>query len=194
MADQQVRVIVNGKNIEVTPALRSYAEKDAAKLIKHFDTDRHTVTVEVLLTVERDRHKAEVTLKVARLIARAEAKAPEMYAAIDEAFDRVERQIRKYKTRLRRRALDSPKLGEAQALFRADRDEAEEPAAVDNGLPKVVRTKRFALKPMSVEEATLQMELLGHDFFVFANAETEEVNVLYRRKDGQLGLIEPELG
>lgn len=192
---QQVRVDVNGTNIEVTPALRSHAEKYASKLVKHFDTDRHTVTVEVVLTVERDHHKAEVTLKVARLIARAEAKASEMYAAIDEAFDRVERQIRKYKTRLRRRALDTPKLGEAQELFRpVEQEEAEEIPAADNGLPKVVRTKRFALKPMSVEEAALQMELLGHDFFVFANAETEEVNVLYRRKDGQLGLIEPELG
>src|SRR5690606_19546309 len=98
-------------------------------------------------------------------------------------------------TRLKARAVDSPKLGEitAQGAQAVAAEPEADAAAADNGLPKVVRTKRFAIKPMSVEEAALQMELLGHDFFVFANAQTEEVNVLYRRRDGQLGLIEPEL-
>lgn len=191
----EVRWVVTGKNVEVTPALRSYAEKRVSKVLKHFDPERNTITAEVLLRVERDTHIAEITLKVGRLFLRSEARSPDLYASIDEAVDRLGRQIRKYKTRLKARAVDSPKLGEitAQGAQAVAAEPEADAAAADNGLPKVVRTKRFAIKPMSVEEAALQMELLGHDFFVFANAQTEEVNVLYRRRDGQLGLIEPEL-
>lgn len=199
-----VRWVVNGKNIDVTPALRSYAEKRMGKVLKHFDPERNPITVEVMLGVERDTHTAEVTLKVGRLLVRGEARTHDLYASIDEATDRVGRRIRKYKTRLKSRTVDSPKLAQAVAHAAAENEVARTAAEAEaegeavemeeaNALPRVVRTKRFALKPMSVEEAALQMELLGHDFFVFANAGTEQVNVLYRRKDGQLGLIEPEL-
>src|SRR5690606_26226976 len=132
-----------------------------------------------------------VTLHVGRLLVRSESETHDLYASIDEATDRLARQIRKYKTRLHRRGVQGPKLGEVAPGPAADEEE-ERDGAVDR-LPQVVRTKRFALKPMSVEEAILQMELLGHDFFVFADAETHDVHVLYRRKDGQLGLIEPQV-
>lgn len=190
-----VKWTIIGRNIEVTPALRDYAEKRVSKAIKHFDPERQTIAAEVYLTVEREQHIAEVTLKVDRLIVRSEARTHDLYASLDEASDRIERQIRKYKTRLKRRAVDGPKLGElaAEASQRAQAEEELAAKAETNHLPKVVRQKRFALKPMDVEEAILQMELLGHDFFVFANAATSEVNVLYRRQDGNLGLIEPEL-
>ena len=108
-----------------------------------------------------------------------------MYASIDASMDRVEKQIRRNKSRLQRRLQQSPKLAEIPTNDAVDTVEGEE-------LPRLVRTKRFAVKPMDVEEAIMQMELLGHDFFVFRNAETDDVNVLYRRRDGNYGLIDPD--
>ncbi len=184
MAVGTSRVVVNGKNIDVTPALRAHTEKQAAKLGKFFAKDQE-MFVEAVLAVQREIQYVEMTLQVGELLIRAEGKTSDMYASIDDAFDNLERQIRKNKTRIQRRT-QGPKLSETFANeFYVETDEAE--------LPKVVRTKRFAMKPMSVEEAIMQMELLGHDFFVFSNAGTNDVNVVYRRKDGNYGLIEPTL-
>ncbi len=177
------RIVVKGKNIEVTQALREYSEKRVAKVNKFFQ-DRDDVAVDVVLSVEKETHIAEITYRLGGLILRGESRTGDLYASIDEASDKIERQVRRYKNRLQRKFHVSPRFPEEPV----ERPVEEEPA---DEVPKVVRTKRFAVKPMSVDEAIMQMELLGHDFFVFANAETEEVNVVYRRKDGQYGLIEP---
>lgn len=177
------RIVVKGKHIDVTPALREYAEKRVAKVGKFFQ-HRNDVTVDVVLSVVKDSHIAEITYRLGGLILRGESRTEDLYASIDEASDKIERQVRRYKNRLQKKFHDSPRFLDEGAGTAADE-------ALDEELPKVVRTKRFAVKPMDLQEAIMQMELLGHDFFVFANAETEEVNVVYRRKDGQFGLIEP---
>lgn len=182
-----VRVVVKGKNIEVTPALRDYSEKRVSKLYKFFQ-ERNDVQVDVLLSVERDTQIAEITYHIGGLLMRGESRTKDLYASIDEASNKIERQVRKYKAKLTNRAHLSPRFGEGPDATQGATE------AVDPEDYSVVRTKRFPVKPMDVEEAILQMELLGHDFFVFANAGTEEVNVIYKRKDGRYGLMEPVLG
>lgn len=177
-----VRIVVKGKNIDVTPALREYAEKRVNKLSRFFQ-NREDVQVDVVLSVERDMQIAEITYHLGGLFMRGESSSNDMYASIDEASDRISRQVRKYKDRIRSVTNDSLRfqVPDNGAIPSVDEEEA----------PEIVRTKRFAIKPMDIDEAVMQMELLGHDFFVFANAQTEEVNVLYKRKDGRYGLIEP---
>ena len=178
-----IRVVVKGKNLEVTHALRNYAEKKVAKLGK-FLSSHHEASAEVMLRTERGIHIAEVTLSVAGLILRGEGKTPDMYTSIDSCVERIERQFNKYKTRIQRR-LQGPKIGElAPVDYEVDEGQALE--------PQIVRIKRFPVKPMDVEEAIMQMELLGHDFYVFVNSSTEEANVVYKRRDGNYGIIEPE--
>ncbi len=174
---------VNGKNIEVTPALVSYTQKKLGKLAKFFDK---ATEAQVMLSVIRDEHIVEVTVIFEGLILRGEESTSDMYASIDKVVDKLEKQVAKYKTRLSK-AMRKNGVRAAVAKLEEERRLEEE---VDEA--KIVKTKRFALKPMDLEEAILQMNLLGHDFFVFANAETETVNVLYKRKDGDYGLIEPE--
>ncbi|MCL4514007.1 MAG: ribosome-associated translation inhibitor RaiA [Firmicutes bacterium] len=180
-----MEISVKGKNIEVTGALRSYAEKRVGKLEKFFEVG--PVVAQVLLSTEGDRHVVEVTLQVNSLLLRGEQKTADMYASIDGVVEKIERQIDKYKTRINRKLRGEVKLaGAAAGVYPDEEEEGRTP-----GLGKVVRTKRFAIKPMSVEEAIMQMELLGHDFFVFSNDRSEEVNVVYKRRDGDYGLIEP---
>lgn len=188
MATDTMRIVVQGKNIDVTPALRDYAEKRMAKVRKYFPDDVN-IEVNVVLSVERNEHIAEVTVHVQSLLVRAERRTDDMYASIDGCLDRVERQVRRHKNRLQRRLQSGPKLGELSAQH------VSSPAGVEHDeddLPKVVRTKRFPVKPMVIDEALMQMDLLGHDFFVFSNADSEQINVLYKRKDGNIGLIEPD--
>lgn len=187
MAVDAMRIVVKGKNIQITPALREHSEKRAAKIRKFFPGDI-PISVDVTLSIERTQQIAEVTVQVQSLLIRGESRTEDMYASIDNCIDRVERQVRRNKTRLQRRFQGQPKLGEIGAR----RPHEANKEAADGELPKVVRTKRFAVKPMDVEEALMQMDLLGHDFFVFSNAATEQVNVLYRRKDGNVGLIDPD--
>jgi putative sigma-54 modulation protein len=123
----------------------------------------------------------EITLQVNGLLMRGEEQTEDMYASIDGAVEKVERQVRKFKTKYLNR-VQGPKISELLPVQEEKNDD----------VPRIVRTKRFALKPMSTDEAVMQMELLGHSFFVFRNATTQEVNVVYRRKDGNYGLIEPE--
>lgn len=178
-----LRVTVSGTNVQVTPALREHAEGNADKLQRHFKND--DVRVEVVLSTKRNTHRTEVTVKVGSLFVRGEGRTEDMYVSIDNAFDRIERQVRKYKTRINRRLQAGPKIGQVLA-------EEAKAGAEDEEEPKIVRVKRFSFKPMTNEEAILQMELLGHNFFVFTNANTDEINVLYRRRDGNYGLIEPD--
>ncbi len=179
-----MKIAVRGKNIEVTPALVSYAEKKLGKLSKFFEGAAES---QVVLSVIRDNHIVEVTVIFNGLILRGEESTGDMYASLDMVVDKLEKQVAKYKTRLtrtlRRRGLRI--MAEKLAVSAGPADEGE--------ASKVVKTKRFAIKPMPLDEAILQMNLLGHNFFVFANAESNQVNVLYRRNDGNYGLIEPEL-
>lgn len=178
-----VRVNISGKNLEITQALRTYVEKKVSKLAKYLN-DNQTVSAEVMLRTERGIHIAEVTMNLSGLILRGEGKTNDMYISIDAAVDRIERQFKKYRTKINRK-IHGPKLGEISTTPAAEReDEAPE--------PRIVRTKRFALKPMDAEEAVMQMELLGHDFFVFRDSDSGDVSVVYKRRDGNYGLIESE--
>jgi len=175
-----MKFIVSGKNIEVTEALRSKIVKKMGKLEKFFDTDAEA---HVTMTVEKSRHIIEVTVRFNGMVVRAEVSNDDMYASIDKAIDVLERQIRKNKTRLEKKLHES--------AFRTENIKTDEDDYEERDF-RVVRSKKFAIKPMAVEEAILQMNLLGHEFFMFSNAETKKVNVVYRRKDGNYGLIEPE--
>lgn len=187
---------IRGENIEVTPALRDYAEKKISKLEKYFH-DELNATVYVNLKVYNDkRTKVEVTIPLSQLTLRAEEVNEDMYAGIDLIADKLERQIRKYKTRVNRRPRQDASFRahwkEVNGSGHADMIMTNGEAEVEENDLKIVRTKRFQLKPMDTEEAILQMDLLGHNFFVFTNAATDQVNVVYRRNDGKYGLIEPE--
>jgi putative sigma-54 modulation protein len=173
-----MKLNLRGKNIEVTDALNEHVQKRIGKIDKYFDVDTEAY---VTLVVERGLHKVEVTADINGLILRAEESTGDMYASIDLVVDKLERQIAKYKTRINRKARQGGGLREITQL----------PVVDEEDLMEVVKTKRFPVKPMPVEEAILQMNLLGHDFYVFANADNDDVNVVYRRKDGKYGLIEP---
>lgn len=170
--------IVRGKNLEITTALKDYVLKREKKVTKYFDNE---VGVQALLSVEKDRKVAEITLKVDGVVLRGVEANQDMYAAIDLVYDKMVRQIHKYKTKIARRMKDSS----FNAALVNDSAEPEEKF-------EIARVKKFAARPMDVEEAVLQMNLVGHDFFVFLNAETDTINVVYKRKHGQYGLIEPE--
>jgi putative sigma-54 modulation protein len=173
-----MRIITRGKNIDLTEALKVHVEKRIGKISRYFEENTE---VQVALSVVKDTHVVEATMLLnGGLLIRAEEKSPDMYASIDMVVEKLERQIRKYKTRINRKARQTG--GPADEVRNVDDDEE----------PRIVRTKRFAIKPMIPDEAVLQMNLLGHDFFVFTNAETNEANVVYRRKDGNFGLIEQE--
>ncbi len=178
--DVKMKYIVNGKNTEVSEALRQQAIKKLSKIEKFFkpDTECH-----LTFTIEKNRHILEVTIVSKGIFIRAEETTDDMYASVDAVIDKLERQIRKNKTKLGKRI--------HQESVVPDNFLIEEPIEEEKNY-KIMKSKRFAIKPMDVEEAILQMNLLGHSFFVFSNAETEEVNVVYKRKDGHYGLIEPE--
>lgn len=174
-----MKVLVRGRNVDVTDALKEYVEKRVGKLGKFLDGAYEAT---VILMVEGDSHKVEVTVPFNGMILRGEEATGDMYSSIDLIVDKLEKQIEKYKGKLGRRR----GAGDSKVY-------AEQPRPVsDDDEPQVVKTKRFAIKPMPVDEAVMQMNLLGHSFFVFSNAETEQVNVVYKRKDGKYGLIEPE--
>ena len=180
-----MNITMKTKNVELSKALRDYAEKKVHKLQRFFEGD--SVNAQVVISAEKGLQIAEVTIQVNGLLLRGEEKTGDLFASVDGAVDKIERQIRKYKTKINRRLRQAgTKLTEAEfSPGIANLEERREEA-------RIVKTKRFAMKPMSTQEAVMQMELLGHDFFVFSNSDTDEVNVVYRRKDGNYGLIEPE--
>jgi len=173
-----LKVLVRGRNIDVTNALKDYVAKRVGKLDKYID---NFGDAQVTMTVEKDSHRIEVTVPINGMILRGEESTGDMYTSIDLVVDKLEKQIAKYKGKLQKRG----------ARF-INGQRIAVPVNADEDAPRLVRTKRFNIKPMPVEEAILQMNLLGHSFFVFSNAETEQVNVVYKRKDGNYGLIEPE--
>ena len=172
-----MQVTINGKNIEISEYLRDLTNKKVGKLDRYFPGDTE---VQVTLSVEKNRHIVEITIPYAGGIIRGEEVTGDMYASIDSVIAKLEKQIIRHRTKLEKtlRYEDAPEVED----FDDDEDEG----------PQIVRVKRFSIKPMSVEEAALQMELLGHSFFVFTNDETNDMNVIYQRKDGNYGLIEPE--
>ena len=172
-------ITVRGKNIEVTPALKDYVEKRVKKVTKYFENIGEITAV---LAVEKGRHIVEVTVPVNGILLRGEEATADMYTSVDLVIEKLEKQIEKHKTKLTRKFRSGGFKDELVPAMAADAEDEL----------RVVKTKRFAVKPMSTEEAVMQMNLINHDFYVFMNADTEQVNVVYRRKDGNYGLIEPE--
>ncbi|GAA5346404.1 ribosome-associated translation inhibitor RaiA [Planifilum fimeticola] len=183
-----VKFNIRGNNLEVTPALREYAEKKLSRLERYFDTPLES-DVNVSLAIQRDEHKVEVTIPLPGALVRAEEASGDMYASLDLVVEKLERQIRKYKTKVNRKFRQE---GSLRSQWKDTGVKNGAPRELEEDAPEVVRIKRFSLKPMDVEEAILQMDMLGHNFFVFSNADTNRVNVVYRRRDGRYGLIEPE--
>lgn len=182
-----MKVKVIGKNIEITEALRSIIDKKIARLDKYFNPD---VEAQITLGVIKNRHTIEVTIPFNGVILRSEEQNDDMYTSLDLVVDKLERQIRKNKTKLEKRNKgNSLKFQGIQQYENSEEDVKD---------PKIVKTKKFAFKPMSAEEAVLQMELVGHSFFVYMSDGSSEVNgnsevnVVYKRKDGNYGLIEPQ--
>lgn len=174
----QVRITARG--VEVPDLLKDYVEKKLSKMKRYFD---RILDASVVLEMEGNTPAVEITLDANGVILRGVERAESFQAALDLAVDKIEKQLRRYKDRLSKKyKISIP----PEIIEEAVEEHPEEE-------PKIVKVKRFPLKPMFPEEAVLQMDLLGHDFFVFINAETNQVSVVYRRKDGNYGLIEPEL-
>lgn len=175
-----MKFVIVGKNIEVTPGLRSAVEEKIGKLERYFnpETEAH-----VTLSVEKERQKIEVTIPVKGSIIRSEQVSNDMYVSIDLVEEIIERQLKKYKNKL----VDQK---QSAGFFKQEFIEKE---YMEDEEVKIIRTKKFDIKPMYPEDACVQMELLGHTFFAFVNAETDEINVVYRRRGGTYGILEPDL-
>lgn len=176
-----MRIIVSGKNISVRPSTREYVEDKLEKFDKYFKSE---VEAKVTLGVQKDRHTVEVTMPLKNgVIFRAEETSEDLLTSVDLVIDKLSKQMRKHKTKIENRYHKHEGLKFAEIpTYEGEEEES-----------KIVKTKSFSVKPMDPEEAVLQMEMLGHDFFVFRNGDTEEVNVVYIRKDGNYGLIEPTM-
>lgn len=176
-----MRITITGRNIELTAGIKEAVEEKLSKLEKYFKPD---TDVNVTLSVEKERQKIEVTIPTKGHTIRAEEVSNDMYVSIDLVEETLERQLIKYRTKIISKKMNAAANFKAEYLEDKYEDEDEE--------IKIVRSKRYDLKPMYPEDACVQMELLGHDFFVFVNAETDEVNVVYKRKSNTYGIIEPE--
>lgn len=175
-----MKFIILGRNLEVTPGLRAAVEDKIGKLAKYFNPDTE---VHVTLSMEKERQKIEVTIPVKGNIIRSEQVSNDMYVSIDLVEEIIERQLKKYKAKI----VDKQQGTGSFSKMYVENDYMEDEEI------KIVRTKKFDIKPMYAEDACIQMELLGHNFFVFINAETDQVNVVYKRKGDTYGLIEPEV-
>ena len=175
-----MNISITGRNIELTDGLKAAVEEKLSKLDKYFVRDTE---VHVTMSVEKERQKVEVTVPMKGHIIRAEQVSNDMYVSIDLVEEIIERQLKKYKNKIADGKYGSGSL----------KDEFIEKEYDDEDEIKIVRSKRFDIKPMYPEDACVQMELLGHGFYVFCNAETEQVNVVYKRKGNTYGLIEPEV-
>ena len=171
--------VIVGKNIEVTPGLKSAVEDKIGKLERYFTPETE---IHVTLSVEKERQKIEVTIPVKGSIIRSEQVSNDMYVSIDLVEEIIERQLKRYKNKL----IDQK---QSSSYFKKEFIEKE---YMDEEEIKIIRSKKFDIKPMYPEDACIQMELLGHNFYVFCNAETDQVNVVYKRKGNTYGLIEPE--
>jgi len=186
---------VRGENIEVTPAMKEYVETKVGKIGKYFD-EMPEANAHVNLKVYSDKDgKVEVTIPLPNIVLRAEETSPDLYGSIDLVSDKLERQVRKYKGKMEqrsRRGNNNKEVRDFKPVSPDILDIDDEDDDDDDSDINIVRTKRFDLKPMNAEEAVLQMEMLGHDFFVFLDDETQSTNIVYERDDGDFGLIETE--
>lgn len=179
-----MQIAIRGKNVEITNPLREYLNKRLSKIERHFGPD---VTANVSVATEPIGYRAEITIPVNGLLIRAEEGSADIYSAIDLVVDKIVRQVNRFRGKLQARR-QGPSLKLATPV-------TETEPMLDEDAPapgQIVKIKRFPMRPMPVEEALLQMDMLGHDFFVFANADSGMVSVVYRRRDGNYGLIEPE--
>jgi putative sigma-54 modulation protein len=192
---------VSGRNLDITEPIREYAERKLARIERHLTEDTR---VDLELAIERNRsisanQHAELTVWTKGPVLRAHEYAEDMYAAIDLAVDKLDRQVRRYRER-RRHWRPHHQARDMEALLPLSAADEAASAAQANGaeqelpIPTIVKTKRFNMKPMHPDEAALQLELVGHEFYVFLNAESDAVAVIYRRRDGNLGVIEPVPG
>jgi putative sigma-54 modulation protein len=172
-----MNIIVTGRHLEITPALRDYAEKKIKKFDRYMSNISEAI---VTLSVEKYRHKVEVLLKANGVLIQAEGITGEVYSSIDEVVEKLERQIKKYKEKL---------VSHRKSEGKAGTTETE--AATTAEVGRIIKNKRFELKPMNPDEAAMQMDLLDKNFFVFTNDNSGDINVIYRRRDGNFGLIEP---
>jgi putative sigma-54 modulation protein len=170
---------IHGRKIDVTDSIKSYIEEKIGRLDKYFENPDDVITTAVIKLRGKDQQVVEITINANKFMLRGEESHKDLYASIDKVSDKIERQIRKNKTRLKKKTVKD--------ISRDFVLDFEEPEENDN---VIVKRKTIQNKPMSEEEAILQMELLGHEFFAFKNMETSEVNILYRRKDGDYGIIE----
>ena len=192
---------VSGRNLDITEPIREYAERKLARIERHLTEDTR---VDLELAIERNRsisanQHAELTVWTRGPVLRAHEYAEDMYAAIDLAVDKLDRQVRRYRER-RRHWRPHHQARDIEALLPLSDDDEATSIALENDaepelpIPTIVKTKRFNMKPMHPDEAALQLELVGHEFYVFLNAESDAVAVIYRRRDGNLGVIEPVPG
>ncbi len=175
-----MRITITGRNIELTPGIKEAVEEKLSKLEKYFKPD---TDVFVTLSVEKDRQKIEVTIPTKGHTIRAEEVSNDLYVSIDLVEETIEKQLLKYRSKIISKKMNAAASFKAEYLAEPEEDDEE---------IKIVRTKKYDLKPMYPEDACIQMELIGHDFFVFVNAETDDVNVVYKRKGNTYGIIESE--
>lgn len=180
---------IRGENIEVTVALRDYIEKKVSKITKYFSENLKANAHVNIKVNKQNKHKVEITIPLKELVLRAEETTEDMYASIDLVVNKLERQIRKYKTKVNRKSREKGNIKD-MFLELVEQDDVHAEEENNENEIEVVRSKRLNLKPMDVEEAILQMDLSDHDFFVFLDGETEVTNIVYKRKDGKYGLIE----
>ena len=173
-------ITVTFRHLESTDALRDYAREKVSRIKKYVGTP---ADVAVVLSLEKHRHQAEITLNTNGITVNAKDVTEDMYAAIDLAVDKLERQVKKHKEKIK-----DHKPGERTARYNSASSEPAVPAQGE----RIIKTESIFIKPMSVDEAIMQIDVMNNDFLVFTNAQTQKVNVLYRRRDGNLGLIEPE--
>jgi putative sigma-54 modulation protein len=188
-----MQIIVKGKNLEIPDSLKNYAEEKVKKLTKYFDTIKE---IQIEFSLEKSPNteknkKVEVIIKAPKKTIMAEEISFDMYASIDEVLEKLERQLKKHKEKLRKH-LDKSVLRKTR-LEKIKESKEILISEEEREFPEIVKVKNFLLKPMDPEEAINQMELLGHTFFVFLNSETDTINVVYKRKDGKYGLIQPEI-
>lgn len=184
-----MQIIITGRHVEVTNALREYITAKIEKLGKYLNI----VEAHVILSVEKYRHIAEITLHAKRKNIHGQEETGDMYQAIDAVVEKIEKQIKKQKEKITSRKVKKPAKNMTEP-------ESQDSTSVESTLveaqtlaKKVIKTEKFAVKPMSLDEATMQMELSQDNFLVFLNQETNQINVLYRRSDGHYGLVEPTL-
>lgn len=178
-----MHTIIAGRHMDISPALHDRVDKKMKKLDKYFgnDTEAH-----IIMHVEKNRHIMEATIVYDGITFRGEEASSNMFKSIDSVLKKIDRQIRHHRSKLEKRLKHGAFHGDIS------QESLDEDSLDDMDPFKIVKTKKFPVKPIDIEEATMQMQQVGHNFFVFTNSDTEQINVLYKRNDGALGLIEPE--